>query len=181
MTSASSRSAEQAPREVLDPSGNVQPPSARDALSQRERCRTPNDSAGADEHPYPKRRRSQKLRWPRYGPAHDEPFIADVDMSAEDWRQVYKFMANRRQLALVDLSPKLRAQFTAEMPALIAYFDERRIDAFYCNRAHTVGFERKRKSPPVLPSTVAPADQLSDLERALSASIAAAESQRSDA
>ena len=122
------------------------------------------------EHPYPQRKRSDRLRWPRYVPDHSDPFIASEDMNAEDWRQVYKFMAARRQLAIVELKPSLREKLTARMPSVIAYLDARRIDPYYPNRPHTVGFGRKRKSPPE-PSTVPPATALSDLERALSASI----------
>jgi len=92
----------------------------------------------AEVHRYPKKRRSNKLRYPKYEPTHNEAFRDRLAMDREDWRVVFAFMANRRQLALVDLKSSLRAKLTADMPELIAYADHRCLDPRLLNRAHTV-------------------------------------------
>jgi len=126
--------------------------------------------------PWPQRRKSRKLRWPPYKPNHSEPFRDPLDYSKEDWARLWDFIGSRRQLAFVDLSPKLREKLTAKMPALIAYFDARRLSPAMVNRSHTVLDLSAGQKPAPTPATQAPADSLSHLERALAASIERARS-----
>jgi hypothetical protein len=159
-SAAGMRSAGRAPREVLEQLGNGQP----ERLSAH--------SAGAVEHPYPKRRRSQKLRVPAYAPNHGEPFADATEYSHATWAAIYAFMGSRRQLSMPDLSDRVREQLTAELPGVIAELDAARVDPYYANRAHTVIPTREqRKRRPPTPATIAPADALGDLEAALRASI----------
>jgi hypothetical protein len=55
-------------------------------------------------------------------------------MTRQDWHTVYKFMYSRAQLAIADLSPRVRASLEAKIPELTAYFDARRIDPALPNR-----------------------------------------------
>ena len=126
-------------------------------------------------HPWPQRKKSSKLRWPKYVPNHSEPFRDPLVMDRTDWAAVYGFMAARRQLSLVDLSDKVRAYHLAALPKLIAYMDHRCIDPRLANRSHTcldLSATPPAKREPTR-NDVAPADALDSLEALLTASLAA--------